>query len=268
MGFLAEIVEETRRTVSAPDYGSGIPEPRPKPPSSFRQAVEDGRGQGALVVEFKRISPGQPKPRLPIRTVTEFVEATHRAPVSAFSCLATVPRFEGSPVDVAELARLVDRPVLFKDFVVDRRQVAVAARSGASAVLLIARLATEGLLSDGLADLADEAHRLGLEVLLEFHRQTELSEVSNVPADVYGVNTRDLDTLGIHRDRADSTLREARERGLRPLLGLSGVERPADAHRFWEDGVDGILVGTAVARARDPSEFLQTLRRPLGGGYR
>jgi indole-3-glycerol phosphate synthase len=212
-------------------------------------------------VEYKRFSPGQRDAQLPARSVEEFVRATEPAGVTAYSCLATGPQFAGSPEDVATLARSTRHPVLFKDFVLDPRQLDVAARAGASAVLLIARLATEGHLEISLADLAQAAHARGLEVLLEFHDKSELSEAERVGADVYGANVRDLDSLEIARPTALATLRAAGERGLRPLLGLSGVETPEDAQRFWSSGADGILVGTAVSRASHPSEFLASLRR-------
>jgi len=158
--------------------------------------------------------------------------------------------------------------VLYKDFIVDRRQVDAAARSGASALLLIARLETEGHAVESLSSLANAAHDRGLEVVLEFHARTELSRVAGVAADVYGVNTRNLDTLAIDRETADATIREAVGLGLRPLLGLSGVAHPSDAQRFWDEGVDGILVGSAVARAPDPAQFLASLRRPPAGEHR
>lgn len=266
MGFLEEIVRETHRTIDGPEYGTGLPPRRAGAPASFRGAVERDRDRGALIVEYKRVSPGNPEPLLPARSVNQFAELTARAPVSGLSCLATAPRFDGSPVDVATLVRSSPRPVLFKDFVVDDRQLDVAARTGASAVLLIARLATEGYLSVPLSSLADGAHRRGLEVVLEFHARAELSCAADVAADVYGVNTRNLDTLLIDRSTASDTLRESRRRGLSPLLGLSGVGGASDAQRFWAEGVDGLLVGSAVARASDPANFLATLRRPNPGG--
>jgi len=217
-------------------------------------------------VEFKRVSPGQLDPVLPARSVREFLAATSPARVAAYSCLATAPQFRGSPDDVAELASSTDRPVLFKDFVVDERQIDAAVRAGAGAVLLIARLATGGLLDVPLSSLADAAHRRGLEVLLEFHSRTELSCAADVVADVYGVNARDLDTLSLDPLTSERTLSEARKRGLRPLLGLSGVEQPSDARRFWEAGADGILVGSSVARSTDPAAFLSTLHRNPPGG--
>ena len=89
-----------------------------------------------------------------------------------------------------------------------------------------------------------------------------------MPADMFGVNSRDLDTLHIDRSAAVKALEEAAALGLRPLLGLSGVESRQEALRYWDAGADGILVGTAVARSADPAAFLRTLRRPVPGGTR
>ncbi len=265
-GFLAEIVRAARREVGAPGYLDSVGPPAGRSRVSLRAAVERDRARGALVVEFKRVSPGRPDPRLPERPIPEFVGATEAAGVSGYSCLATRARFEGSPSDVRQLAMATARPVLFKDFVVEPVQIDAAERAGASAVLLIARLATEAHLEHPLPELAAYAHDRGLEVLLEFHRSTELSAASGVAADMYGVNVRDLDTLAIERATAFETLRTARERGLAPLLGLSGVEGPVEARAFWRAGVNGILVGSAVARSKTPDRFLKSLFRPEAGG--
>ncbi|MGB6442575.1 MAG: hypothetical protein WBF81_04675, partial [Thermoplasmata archaeon] len=173
-------------------------------------------------MEFKRASPGSGAAPLPPRTVDEFVEATRAGPISGYSCIATAHGFHGSPGDVAELAARTALPVLFKDFVVDSRQLVAASNAGASAVLLIARLESAGLLTTPLAQLSGEAHARGLEVLLELHDKAELRRIANVAADMYGVNVRDLDTLRMEPSVADATIRAAGH--LRPLLGLSGVD--------------------------------------------
>jgi indole-3-glycerol phosphate synthase len=261
-GFLREIVASVRATVRRPEYLAGLPTDAGTADRRLRTAIEQDAGRGALLVEYKRVSPGQAVARLPARTPSEFVRATRGARVSGYSCLATPARFDGSPSDVAEVVRHTDRPVLFKDFVVDPVQLEAARRVGASAVLLIARLETEGLLDRSLAELASAAHEHGLEVLLELHGRSELSVARGVAADMFGVNVRNLATLAIDRPTAEATIDAAREAGLRPLLGLSGVETPEDARRFWDRGVDGILVGTQVARAAEPVRFLRSLRRP------
>jgi indole-3-glycerol phosphate synthase len=260
VGFLREVVSEIREELRRPGYPgdfSAAPEHRAV---SLRLAIERDASSGALLVEFKRRSPGAADPELPTRSAREFVDATSPARVTAYSCIATRPRFGGSVADVAALAESTERPILFKDFVIDVAQVDAARAAGASAILLIARLAEEGLLETSLAELAHAAHDRGVEVLLELHAKAELRHVAGVAPDVTGVNVRDLDTLRIEPEVAAATIRAAS--ALRPLLGLSGIASPGDAQRFWSLGVDGVLVGSAVARSADPAEFLRSLRRP------
>ena len=260
VGFLDTVVPAVRRSLEEPGYDRGVPPRRKGSPPSFGGAIRSDPAHRAVLVEYKRVSPGRSDAPLPLRAVSEFLARTAGAPVAAFSCLATMPEFRGSPADVSELAAQSPLPVLFKEFVVDPRQLEVAARTGASAVLLIARLPDGGRKVEPLSDLADAAHRLGLEVVLEFHHRSELSRAAEVAADVYGVNSRNLDTLAIDRPTAIETLRAADRDGLRPLLGLSGVESPSDARAFWDAGVDGILVGSAVARSKTPVKFLRSIR--------
>jgi indole-3-glycerol phosphate synthase len=259
VGFLAEIVALTRLAATDPGYAANLPARGPEVRPSLRRALIAGSAEGAVLAEFKRRSPGSPQPILPAVDAREFLARAQAPGVVGYSCLASVPRFEGSPADVARLCAQTQRPVLFKEFVVDSAQLEVAARTGAAAVLLLARLETEGLLRMPLAALAERAHGLGMEVVLEWHDRAELRQTESVPADVYGVNVRDLDTLTIDREVARRTLEAAT--GHRPLVGMSGVEGSNDARWFWDAGVDGILVGTALARARDPAGFLHSLSR-------
>jgi indole-3-glycerol phosphate synthase len=258
------MVDATRAEVARPGYLEGLPALGERHPPSLRTAVIRGSGTGAILAEFKRRSPGATHPELPRRGLDAFVRETSEAKVDAYSCLASHPEFGGTPGDVAELATLTNRPILFKDFVIEPRQIEAATRAGASAVLLIARLEAEGLLQHSLRALAEAAHARGLEVLLEWHRRSELRQTEDVPADVYGVNVRDLDSLEMHPSVAEETIRAVSH--FRPLIGMSGIEGSADARRFWDAGVDGILVGTALSRASDPSAFLTGLRRTTRGG--
>ncbi|MFZ1023141.1 MAG: hypothetical protein WAN87_03300 [Thermoplasmata archaeon] len=263
MTFLAEVSAEISLAIRSPTYLAGLPKDPGQPPPSFRAAIEAHRSKGALVVEHKRVSPGAADPILPHRSISDFVNSVEPAEPAAFSCLATGPRFLGSPQQVADLVACTHRPVLFKDFVIDPIQLDAARRAGASAVLLIARLEQEQLGRFSLVELAEEARARGLEVLLEVHSKSELALASRVRPEVCGVNVRDLDTLELKPATALATMEAAA--ALRPLLGLSGVQSPTDAAQFWRAGADGLLVGSAVARAPDPAAFLRTLYRPMSG---
>ncbi len=263
MTFLTDVVAQVSRSVQRPGYLHGLPKSPAHRPPGFRKAIEAARTAGALIVEYKRVSPGASEPVLPTRSIAGFLESVRGGAPAAYSCLATGPRFRGSPQDVAELSSRTDRPVLFKDFIIDPIQIEAAHRAGASAILLIARIELDHLATHSLSELAENARARGLEVLLEFHTESELVLGPSVRPDVYGVNARDLRNLEMRPETARATMRAAA--ALRPLLGLSGVQSPAEANEFWRAGADGLLVGSAVAWAKDPSTFLRTLYRPMSG---
>ncbi len=262
-GFLDEVLAAVRDDLAAGRYRLASSTDGRTPPSLAR-AIERERDRGALVAEFKRVSPGAASPELPTRDVGDFLARVPANAVAGYSCLATRHRFRGSVDDVARLSVETSAPVLFKDFVVDLAQIDAAARAGAAAVLLLARLEAERRLRTPLSALARAARDRGLEVVLELHRPEEFKTVETVRPDVWGVNVRDLDNLRIEREVVGATFRQLDDVA-EPVLGLSGVEGREEAIAFYEAGADGILVGSALARSTDPARFLDGLRRPPGG---
>lgn len=259
MAFLDDLLPEIRRTIASPGYGLGLPARAKRAPASLRASIESAPHSWGVVLEHKRRSPGSREPTLPRTDIDSFVQLAESAGVAGLSCLATTPEFAGSPEDVAELAQRSRLPVLFKDFVIDPIQIDVARRAGAAAVLLLARLETEHRLSHPLAELAEYAHTSGLEVLLEFHGPEEIRVAERVRADVYGINLRDLGSLEFRPEIAARSFAGAP--GLRPMIGMSGIEGPGDAARFRTWGADGVLVGSALARASDRQRFVVDLAR-------
>jgi indole-3-glycerol phosphate synthase len=267
MAFLDDLLPDIQRTIRSPAYATGVPSVAHRPPVSLRASIASADHDWALLLEHKRASPGAREPNLPRVDLDDFVRIAEAGGAAGLSCLATTPRFAGAPEDVTTLSARTRLPVLFKDFVIDPVQIDAARRAGAAAILLIARLETEGRLSLPLAELADRAHAAGLEVVLEFHAAEELAVADHVRADVYGINLRDLDSLRFRPDVVAETF--GRAGGLRPLIGMSGIEGPEDAARFRRWGADGVLVGTALARSSDPAGFVAAVRRvgsmPRGG---
>ncbi len=259
MTFLDDLLPEIRRTITSPAYAIGLPSSARRSPPSLRASIDSAAHNWGVLLEHKHRSPGSLEPTLRGAGIDSFVRVAEAGGVAGLSCLATAPEFAGAPEEVAAVAARSRLPVLFKDFVIDPIQVDAARRAGAAAILLLARLETERHLSYSLAQLAERAHEGGLEVLLEFHGPDELEVADHVPADVYGINLRDLETLRLRPEIAAQTFAHAQ--GLRPLIGMSGIEGPEDAARFRTWGADGVLVGSALARTRDPGEFVAGLSR-------
>jgi len=185
---------------------------------------------------------------------------------AAISVLTEPSRFSGSLDHLEEVVAAVpDTPVMRKDFLVEPVQILEARRSGASGVLLIVTM-----LSDGkLRDMLDCAAEHGMFVLLESFSSDDLARTAsllNNDADqekvqqgqwLVGVNTRNLRTLHVDPDRL-ATL--AAELPAGRCVAESGLHNAADAARVATYGYRLALVGTALMRSDDPAGLIAAMR--------
>jgi indole-3-glycerol phosphate synthase len=186
------------------------------------------------------------------------------AGAAGLSALTEPTRFGGSPEILATAVR-AGAPALMKDFVVTERQLDLAQRAGASAVLLILPLLTRehGEWASPEEAIA-AAHARGLEVLLEVYDDEEYLLATLVGADLLGINNRDLrdDALPVDPDRTMGVL--ARCGGAdAPVLALSGARDASDVRAQVKAGARGVLVGTALMKAADPPAKLRELQEGL-----
>ena len=149
-------------------------------------------------------------------------------------------------------------PVLMKDFVVDKQQVASAACSGAAAILLIQGV-FDRRMAEGRDALIEEAHRLGLEVVLESSTLEELGSAMASEADVLAYNRRDLRTFRPGPDLLPEALGRMRKDG-RPALAMSMMHTLEDVRRVRDLGASGALIGTALSTSPCPRDKLLSLR--------
>jgi len=244
MGVLQELVAAARTRA------------RDLPPAAEDKSVRAdfvgalrGRDRVAVVAEFKRESPSLGALRAGARVEPQ-VETYARAGAAAISVLCEPTRFGGSIRDLERAAAVVDTPLLMKDFVVDERQVALGARAGASAVLLIARC----LDPTQLADLAAACVARGMTPLIECHDAAEVRRALEFAGAVVGINNRNLDSLAIDIAAGEALLPLVPAD--RVAIAESGYERPAQV-RALRGRADAALVGSALMRAGDPAGFLR-----------
>ena len=125
---------------------------------------------------------------------------------------------------------------------------------GASAVLLICSILTQGQLTDYLY-LCDE---LGLSALVEIHDEAEGEMALRAGARMVGVNNRNLKDFSVDTDNS------RRLRALIPddviFISESGVRDSGDVARLRALGADGVLVGETLMRAADKKAALAELR--------
>src|SRR3984885_9388509 len=159
------------------------------PVRDFRAALA-GPGPIQLIAEVKKASPSAKVIRADFDPIA--IARTYQAHGAAcLSVLTDAPYFQGHLSYLARIRASVAIPLLRKDFLIDDYQVVEARLAGADAVLLIAEILDDA----GLVRLREQARRLGMAALVEFHDPTNLPRVLASGADLVGINNRDLNTF-------------------------------------------------------------------------
>jgi indole-3-glycerol phosphate synthase len=219
----------------------------------FAEALRASRGP-AVIAEVKRASPSV---GLIARNFDASVVAANyeEAGVDAISVITEADHFLGdlSYLDVARTYST--RPILRKDFLSTPYHIAQAAAYGADAVLLI----VAGLDDATLRALSAEAARFDLDTLVEVHDEEELLRAIALERAILGINNRDLRTfetdLGVTKH-----LLPAIPAG-RLVISESGVHEPGDIAELYAAGAHGFLIGEALMRSEDPTEFVDAVKK-------
>lgn len=246
-------VEETRRRVSLAELIEKI-ETQPSKKRSMRSSLAND--PFGIIAEFKRKSPSKGWLH-PDAEVTQIVPNYQSSGAAASSVLTDQEFFGGSLDDLIHVRPLVEMPLLRKEFIVDPYQLYEAKAAGADAILLIAACLTP----HKCYALAELAHSLGLEVLLEIHHEGELDHLNRY-VDMLGVNNRNLDTFHTDVETSFRLARMMRERtdafDVPPLLiSESGLSDADTVLRLKEAGFQGFLMGETFMRNDRPGEALQ-----------
>lgn len=210
-------------------------------------------GGPAIIAEIKRASPSA---GLIARNFDPGAIAAmyERAGADAISVLTEEDHFLGELAFLDVARAHSTRPILRKDFLATRYDIAQSAAYGADCVLLI----VAGLTDARLAECVDEARAYDLGVLVEVHDAGEATRALGLGADAIGINNRDLRTF-----ETDLAVSEQ----LLPLLpdgtfaiSESGMRDAGDVRRLRDAGARGFLIGEALMRAADPAALIRALR--------
>lgn len=216
-----------------------------------------------IIAEFKRKSPSKGWLH-PDADVADIVPAYEKSGASACSVLTDKNYFGGSLDDLRKARSLVNIPLLRKDFIIDPYQLFQARLMGADAILLIASC----LKPEECRSLAETAHSLKLEVLLEIHNESELGYL-NPHIDMLGVNNRNLGTFYTDIDNSFRLIKQIREyagdsKETSPLLvAESGISDAQTVLRLREAGFSGFLIGETFMKTERPGDTLSSFIKTL-----
>lgn len=170
----------------------------PKKKSLFKKSIiqEIKKQKNALIVEFKRFSPSV-KNFNKIRSIQDTIEIYDKSKCCCISIL-TDKNFGGSLNDISIAKKLTNKPIIRKDFIIDKTQILESKLYGADAILLIAKILTK----KKIEDLYQFANELNLDVLIEIESIHEISKINNIKSSLIGINNRNLKEQKINIDKS------------------------------------------------------------------
>lgn len=227
-------------------------------PKDFVAALQ-ATDRMALIAEIKKASPSKGLLRDkfdPLELAATYAENG----AAAISILTDKKYFQGSLEHLSEVQSRLELalgqhapPLLRKDFIFDSYQIYEARAAGASALLLIAAVLND----DTLAELLELTRWLGMTALIEVHDRAELERVLPLQPRLIGVNNRDLRDFSVDL----KTCIELRQHVPAEIcfVAESGIRTGADVARLAQEGIDAILVGEALVKAKDVGQKVREL---------
>src|SRR3990167_6940976 len=251
--ILQKIVEKTKRDLKKrKKRHSGKPKAHPESRkgtvynlSNFRNSILNPKKDITLIAEIKLASPSEGDLGS---------KKNEKGEGDAISLVVEKHFFNGDIKLIDQIKKNTNLPILMKDFIIDTYQIAEGIKSGADAVLLIARIVGNKKLSE----LVQYAIGLGIEPVVEIDSLEHIERAIDSKPYIIAVNARDLDTFEVDVDRASEILKQVPDKFIK--LGFSGIKSSQEVQKYREAGAKGVLVGTSLMKAKNIKDFILSLR--------
>jgi indole-3-glycerol phosphate synthase len=237
---------ENKYTINDWDIATSMPKGR-----AFRASISSS--PFAVIAEVKPASPSKGVIAADVNPVEQALKYESGG-ANVISVLTETEYFHGKPEFLTKVQSATTIPVLRKDFILHPLQVLESKFLGADVILLIVAF----LQKEECEKLANLAHQLGMEVLVEIHEESEIETALNVGADVIGINNRNLTSLEVDL-KTTARLRPLLPDTL-PIIGESGILSIEDAKTLAAAKINGVLVGEYLMRQSNPAKAIEELK--------
>jgi len=221
------------------------------PPISFKNAI-NREGKVSLIAEVKQASPSAGVLRKGFSHL-DLAKTFKRLKASAISVVTEEDFFLGKVKYIEDIKKLVNLPILRKDFILDEVQVLESRAVGADAVLLIMGILDE----EKIKNLYKVVKNLGMDALVEVHTEKELKKVLKMGVDIIGVNSRNLHTFQVNLERTKKLLPFIPEDIVK--VSESGIQTLKDVLLLKGLGANAVLIGEALMKANNLEEKIKEL---------
>ena len=220
------------------------------PPRDFMKALNGD--DCSIIAEVKRSSPSRGRLREDFDPL-EIASIYEENGAAAISVLTDRKFFEGDKTYLSAVKKIVDIPLLRKDFIIDSCQIYETRVLGGDAILFIVRL----LEDEQLREYIQIAVELGLDYLVETHSREELESAIAAGAGIIGINNRNLETFSTDLTTSIELASCVPEDKI--VVSESGINTRKDIETLIKAGIHSFLVGEVLMRADDIGGVLKKL---------
>ncbi len=177
----------------------------------------------------------------------------------SISVLTDKKYFRGSNEILKIIRSRTSLPILRKDFIIDPVQVYQSRFLGADVILLIAAI----LKKAQLEKLLNLAYKIGLEAIVEVHNRAELEKVLTVPAQIIGINNRNLHDFSVDMTTTEKIVTVLKQKKLRNeyyIISESGIKTRDEIEFLKKIDIDGVLIGETLMQAEDPIKKIEEFK--------
>jgi indole-3-glycerol phosphate synthase len=202
-----------------------------------------------IIAEFKRKSPSKGWFKTKELEVEPVVTAYNKS-AAGISVLTDGEFFGGDLDDLIQTKVVTDIPVLRKDFIIDKWQIAEAKAFGADVILLIAACLTP----EEVKEFAAYAGSIGLESILEVHTKEELGHCCE-EVNMVGVNNRNLKTFETDINTSLELIEHIPSG--KTAIAESGISSVDTIVTLQAAGYKGFLVGETFMKEDNPGKAFE-----------
>lgn len=212
-------------------------------------------GSNGIIAEFKRRSPSKGWFKTKELEV-EPVIVHYNKSAAGLSILTDDEFFGGDLDDLIQAKIISDIPVLRKDFIIDKWQIAESKAFGADVILLIAAC----LSPEQVKEFAGYAAQIGLESILEVHNEKELGHCCD-EVTMVGVNNRNLKTFEVDIQTSLDLINKIPPG--KTAIAESGISSTEAIVTLREAGYRGFLIGENFMKEEEPGKAFDEFVRGL-----
>ena len=221
----------------------------------LKNLLEKKKDRFNLIAEIKKSSPSKGDICFNFQPL-EIALDYQKAGASCISVLTEENFFSGSIYFLSQIKKVVDLPLLRKDFIVDEWQIYESYFFGADCILLILAILDD----KQMLHFYKIAKELELDVIVEVHDDQELERALKLKVECIGINNRNLKTLKIDLN----TFKKLSKKIPNDIIRIceSGISKNSQIREYTTYGADGFLVGESLmSSANIKKETLKLIKK-------